>query len=432
MLIFFYNIAQLILLLLAWPVLVFLLVTRKKYRLLLARRLGLSLQSLSLQNVTSGSADAPLRRRTIWLHALSLGEVTSAAPLLAGLRRRHPDSRIVVTIASVSGESIGQSILADSADLILPAPLDLLPVVRRYLRAIRPDIYILVETDFWPNLLAELNRRHVPALLVNGRISERSLTRYRRFCWFFQPMFSAFSAICLQSDGEKEKFRQLGIGQEYLYTLGNLKYDLPANATTTADELLALLPPGRPILVAGSTHQGEEESIFTAFRRIRRDHPELFLVVVPRRPERADEIVTIGHHFGLEGGKRTAPVAFFFDYLIVDTVGELAHLYHHCDIAFVGGSLVAAGGHNPLEAARLGRPVLFGPHMEDFQEIADELIACDGARSIADCDELTATLLELTAQPSLRQKMGAKAAETVRARQGVVDRHLAMIENIWQ
>jgi len=417
-----YNIAQLVVLILFWPVLLLLVAAKAKYRHLLRRRLGLRLPQIP---------PSPDRKKlNFWVHALSVGEVTSAAPLIHGLRRQYPDSRIIVTASTITGETVGKTILNKQADLIFSSPLDLLPVVRRYIRHIRPDIYILVETDFWPNLLAEMSRNHIPTLLVNGRISQKSIQTYKKFSWFFLPMFSRFSSICLQTREEKEKFLKLGVDQDRLHTLGNLKYDLPDQAATAPCGRTFQLPPQRLLFIAGSTHPGEEECIFTAYQQVRRTHPELFLILVPRKPERAEEILEIGQHLDLYGVRRTTPSASTLDYLLVDTIGELTQLYAHCHIAFTGGSLVAAGGHNPLEPARMALPVLFGPHMEDFQEISTELITWGGARTVANCNELSAMLTELVENGSFRQEMGTKAYEAVSARQGVVDRHLDMIETL--
>jgi len=394
---------------------------KSKYRNRIPARLGHGLNSIPQSNAASW--------RTFWVHALSVGEVTSAAPLITGIRKQYPGCRIIVTTSTATGENVAHALLGRTADRIIASPFDLLPVVERYLQTIHPDIFILVETDFWPNLMATLARHNIPAILVNGRISQKSFTAYKKHSWFFLPMFCRFDRICLQTEEEKKKFKDIGVDPHKLHTLGNLKYDLPEQAASASD-ISALLPNDKLLFIAGSTHPGEEELLFTAYTHIRQDHPELYLILAPRKPERANEIIELGHKLSLRGTKRTDKASTPHDYLLVDTIGELVELYRHSDIAFTGGSLVAAGGHNPVEPARMGLPVLFGPHMEDFQEIAQELISHGGGRTVVDVHELTTTLDELVKNKPLRQQTGSAAREVVIARQGVVTHHLDMIESL--
>lgn len=352
-LIFWYNILQFTIIILFWPILLLLVMGRPKYRNRLAARLGFDRS----ETLHGDHRDT----HTFWIHALSVGEVTSAVPLVKGLRRKYPESRIVVTTATAAGKDIAQSLLGATTDHILASPLDFLPVVQWYVRRIQPDIFILVETDFWPNLLAVLSRRNTPVILVNGRISQKSFTAYRKYSWFFLPMFQRFDRICLQSELEKEKFRNLGIGQNKLQTLGNLKYDLPGRNDTPRPATGKRLPKNRLLFIAGSTHEGEELSILQAYRQLRIVHPELYLVLAPRKPARAHQILDLGRDLQLEGSRWTESPATEGDYLLVDTIGELVYLYGECHIAFVGGSLIAAGGHNPIEPASMALPVLFWP-----------------------------------------------------------------------
>lgn len=394
---------------------------KAKYRTRISARLG-----RELTNIVRAKDNT---KRTFWVHALSVGEVTSAVPLITGIRNQYPDSRIIVTASTATGEKVAHTLLESTADHILASPLDLLPVIELYLQALRPDIFILVETDFWPNLMASLHRHDIPALLVNGRISQKSFSAYKKHSWFFLPMFRRFDRICLQAEEEKAKFELLGIAPQKLQTLGNLKYDLPYQ-TSSASDITLLLPNDKLLFIAGSTHPGEEESLFSAYQHIRQDHPELYLIIVPRKPERANEILKLGQSLNLNGIKRTDKTLIPNDYLLVDTIGELADLYRHSDIAFTGGSLVAAGGHNPVEPARMGLPVLFGPHMEDFQEIAQDLVSHGGGRTVADVHELTTALNDLVNDSSLRQQLGSAAREVIVSRQGVVARHLDMIASL--
>lgn len=421
MLVIAYNIAQLIALFLAWPLLlVFLAVSGKRRHLM--RRLGFGLAC------PGPRADGC--QPTFWLHALSVGEATSAVSLVHGLRHRYPQSRIIITASTASGQTIAADLLADHVDHIFPAPIDLLPVIAKYIRCIQPDMFILVETDYWPNLLSAIARRGTPMIVVNGRISRKSFISYRRFRWFFTPMFQRFSRICLQTEEEKAKFLDLGASAHNLLTLGNLKYDLTRRDSDTPHPLAETLPHHRWILTAGSTHRGEEREILEVYRDLRREYPQLYLILVPRRPERAEEILALTGSFGLKGHLRSRNPEGAGDLLIVDTIGELLVCYRHSQLALVGGSMVAEGGHNPIEPASLGVPVLFGKHMEDFQEISADLLAHGGARRVADRQELADTIRTLLTDEQLRQQMAQQAKQAVNARQGVVARHLELIENL--
>lgn len=417
-----YNITQFAILAVFWPVLLLLILVKRKYRRHLPARLGLGLA----QNFP------PLRegQPTFWVHGLSVGEITSAAPLVVGLRTTYPKSHIVVTAATETGLSTANSLLHGVADQILSSPLDLLPVVNRFISRIQPDLFILVETDFWPNLLAALHRRHHPILLVNGRISHKSFTVYNRFSWFFVPMFQRFDHICMQTERDRQNMKDLGLIDEKLHILGNLKFAQPATTSASSLSIFRHLPENRLVFVAGSTHRGEEQFIFQAYRELRSDHPDFYLVLVPRNTERAEEILELGGKYRLRGIKRSAELEKTGDYLLVDTIGELVDLYRSCHIAFVGGSLVAEGGHNPIEPASMSKPVLFGPHMEDFEEIAAALVAAGGALVVPEGQQLCSILKGLIADEDLRSRIGTCASACTMSQQGVITRHLELIASL--
>lgn len=395
------------------------MLAKPKYRRRLPARLGFGLKKHFSRTHTT--------RPTFWVHGLSVGEITSAVPLVVGLRKRYPDSRIVVTASTETGEAVAKNLLTHVADHIVGSPLDILPVVARFIRYIQPDLFILIETDFWPNLLTSLARRDIPSFLVNGRISQKSFDAYRKFSFFFVPMFRSFNHICMQTETDREKMKTLGVHEAQLHTLGNLKYDTPAQTAASTSRIAQLLPEDRLIFVAGSTHQGEERIILEAYRKLRCAHPQIYLVLVPRNPERTDEILHLGKTLQQHGVKRSEDSDDSGDYLLVDTIGELVELYRYCHIAFVGGSLVAEGGHNPIEPAIMSVPVLFGPHMEDFHEIAADLVAAQGASVITAERQLTSTLSELIVNDSLRSHMGRCASACITAQQGVITRHIDLI-----
>ncbi len=418
-----YNILQLMLLVVFFPAIVLFVLLSPKYRDRVPARLGFGLSKTILAAGPS--------TKTIWLHALSVGEVTSALPLLTGLRQEFPDSRIVVSVSTRTGKKLAMDILKDTADHIIDGPLDLLPVVYHFSQCIRPHLYIQVETDFWPNILKLLSVKRIPSLLVNGRISQKSMGKYLKFRHFFQPMFECFSYLCLQTEGDKKNMSSLGVTPQKLMILGNLKFD--AVVVTSAEKtgpLTHLVPENKIIFTAGSTHEGEEEILLKAFKNARKRYPQLFLILVPRSTARAQEIIAITHDLNMGISLRSENKTVSDEILLVDTIGELTLFYSLSDIAFVGGSLVMAGGHNPIEPAALQLPVLFGPHMQDFTEIAEDLIAENGATQVSSQDELETVLVRLISSEEERKTRGKAAAQCVQRQQGVVRRHLDLIRNL--
>ncbi|MDR3088309.1 MAG: 3-deoxy-D-manno-octulosonic acid transferase [Desulfobulbaceae bacterium] len=417
-----YFLAQILAALVGWPFALVLRLRRPdKFRRLCAR-------------LRQTPPIAPTGRKRIWLHALSVGEISSAAPLARAIRGRFPDAFLVITVATASGETLARRILTNVADVILPAPLDWLPTVRRHLRRLRPDVFILVETDFWPGLLFSLKRENIPAMLVNGRISAASFARFHHFQALFLPMFSCFSRLAMQTVADRDRMAAFGIDPRRLPVLGNLKY-AAEQPGISAEAVAALLPPKR-LWVCGSTHPGEEEIIFTVFRRLRHRVPDLLLVLAPRHPERGQELAALATACGLVAWRRSQATACRTDknrqaavpdceVFILDSIGELAACYFLADITFIGGSLTPEGGHNPLEAAWAGKAILFGRHMEDFAEIAADLTACDAARMVEDGDDLSAALAQLLAEPQAAHQMGEAALALAQARrQGVLTGHL--------
>lgn len=417
-----YNIVQLLALLLLWPFAMLVVMTSAKYRGRIPRRLGWGLTGLG-----RGLRPGP----RLWLHALSVGEVASARPLLQALRHEMPEVVIILSSSTRGGEEYGRR-LAGLVDCQVPFPLDFFWVVTRFIRVLRPDLFILVETDFWPNLLAALARQGVPMLLANGRITNESMTAYHRLRPLFAPLFNSFTKISMQMAEDARRLVALGLPPAKIMVCGNLKYDMAESPPATGAlglDLDRLGLDGRPLLVAGSTHPGEEELLLHAFMTLRHDYPRLTMIIAPRAIARASEVVAMGEKFGLACGRRSAPVAKPCQVLVLDTLGELAAVYQQADIAFVGGSLVPEGGHNPLEPASLSRPVLFGPHMSDFAEISRDLCAAGGA-ALVTVDTLQPMVANLLAHEEHRTRMGRLARELVLAHQGAARRYLALIREI--
>lgn len=420
MALFFYNLFLTMGLIVFAPLLFVKIILTPRYRGRIGRRLGFALGPAPM-------GGAP----RIWVHALSVGEVASARALVRGLRLAYPEGTILFSATTRSGEALARESLGTSVDCFVPFPLDLRWSVRRLLSWVNPDIFLLVETDFWPNFSVELARRGIPALLVNGRVSEKSLAGYRRFHRLFVPLFNSFQTMAMQSEEDAVAMRGLGVAQERLVVLGNLKYDaaLDGGAARALSREELGIPARALVWVAGSTHPGEEEIILAVFTRLKERFPDLFLVLAPRKVERGTELIAMAARHGLAAVRRSVGGGAGASLLILDTLGELASVYALAEVAFVGGSLVAERGHNPLEPACHGKPVLFGPHMEDFAEISRDLLRGGGARQVADAAGLEAGLVFFLADPEARERAGRQGLALVAARRGVSEAHLALIRD---
>jgi len=423
-----YNILQLVFLVVFLPCIVLFVLCSAKYRNRVPARLGIGLK----EKIHQVRTHEPNRTdRTIWLHALSVGEVTSVVPLLRGLRKNFPDCRIIVSISTRTGRQLADTLLQPVADQVIDGPYDFLPTVCRFLKCIQPDLFILVETDFWPNILLSLRHRKIPAILVNGRVSAKSLAGYRRLAWFFSPIFHSFAYLCMQTMQDAENMQKLGLPATKIRTLGNLKFDTAAvERNHPAQSLAGLLPQKRIHFICGSTHPGEEKILIQCYNELKGSHPELFLTIAPRDAGRAKEIQSLAASHGLDAALRSEGRPPAADMLILDTIGELVRFYSLGHIALVGGSLVEKGGHNPIEPATMAIPVIFGPHMQDFSEIAEALIACGGAVQVADQQELTEILEEMLSSLKERTRRGLAAQQCVVARRGVVDKHIELIRQL--
>ncbi|MBM9537954.1 3-deoxy-D-manno-octulosonic acid transferase [Desulfobulbus alkaliphilus] len=403
-----------------------LLLLRKKYRQRITGRLG-----FGLRHQVAQLGPLPRSAPVFWVHALSVGEATSALPLVHAIRQRFPAARIICTLTTASGSQVAERLLAPHADLLLPAPLDLGPVVPFFTRMIQPDLFILVETDFWPHWLSCLAGEKIPVVLVNGRISKKSLRQYQRCPLLFRTIFQSFTLLSMQTAADAKKMIDLGVEAGKVVTLGNLKFDTELSATTGTNAPVSMptkisrgFAPTAPLWICGSTHDDEEEQLFSVYKHLRGTVPELQLLVAPRNIERSQDILALAAAHGLDARAWTMGVQRQGPVLILDTIGELAACYPMAEVVFIGGTLVAEGGHNPLEAARAGVPVLFGPHMEDFEEIAAELTRCGGALQVGSATDVSTAVEQILRDPALRTSMATAALQCVRRNQGVARRHL--------
>jgi 3-deoxy-D-manno-octulosonic-acid transferase len=372
-------------------------------------------------------------RPVIWLHAVSVGESIAARPLLKALRSHYPGHAIIVSTTTETGRGTAASF--PEKDLCIYFPFDFLPAVRRILDSIQPELVIIMETEIWPNFTREAASRNIPVILANGRISDRSFARYLKFSWFFRHALRLFSRLCMQTETDCERIIAIGAPSGRTLKTGNLKYDIPFRQVDQ-DEKRRLkgeysIPDGLLVLMAGSTHAGEEQFIIDTYRRLLPVLDDLFLVLAPRHPERAAEVATLLERSGITFRRRTAlPCPQEFqkgEVLLVDTVGEMMNLYAISDVAFVGGSLVPTGGHNLLEPASLGVPSVFGPHMNNFREIA-ELVLQYGAGVQVDSPEgLTESCRALITSAELRRVLGLNGLKLLRDNGGATERHLEVV-----
>ena len=371
---------------------------------------------------------------SIWVHAVSVGEVLAAAPLMAELRRCYPQLRLFLSTTTLTGQRLAQQGAAD-VDGVLYFPFDWAFCVRRTVNRLKPRLFVMIDTEIWPNLLRECRRRGIPTVLANGRLSSRSFPRYRMIRPLFRHVLADVDRFCVQGGEAAGRFEELGADPARITVTGSLKFDalnVEPRPGRGGDHVLRFfrMSPNRPVLVAGSTLQGEEASIIRAFNRLRAGGGRPLLVIAARHPERFAEVERLCLSEGLSTVRRSdLPIDAEprGDVVVLDTIGELAALYQIATVVFVGGSLVRAGGHNILEPAALGKPVVFGPHMENFAEIAQTFLTNDAAVQVPSDRALEITIASLMADPVRRAKLGAAARALVETNRGARDRTLAVV-----
>lgn len=374
----------------------------------------------------------------IWLHAVSVGEVIAARPLIRGLRQQYPDHQLLLSVTTETGRGVAEK--DQLTDLVIYFPFDLLPAVRRLLDAAAPRMIIIMETEIWPVFVLEARRRNIPLLLANGRISDRSFPRYRRLAWFFRPVLHCFSCLGMQSEADRERIIATGAPAERTQVLGNLKYDIPSRSVTPEErhslrERYAL-PQEALIFTAASTHPGEEQHLLSAWKELAKQQPYLRFVLVPRHPERAAEVASLIEQNGLRCRRRTALAASEErpcdgdELLLVDTVGELNSIYQLSDLVFVGGSLVPSGGHNLLEPAACGIPSLFGPYMSNFREVEALTLQYGAGVQVSNQAELLEAARDFLVSPDLRQVIGANGLKLMRDTGGATQRYLDTVAQV--
>ncbi|HEY2386654.1 MAG TPA: 3-deoxy-D-manno-octulosonic acid transferase [Candidatus Binatia bacterium] len=368
-------------------------------------------------------------RPAIWVHGASVGEITALAPIVRSLRGEWPSHRLVVSTMTVGGRTAAAARLPE-ADALVLFPLDAPWIVRRALAAVAPRLVLFSETELWPNFLCAAAARGIPAIMVSGRMSERAFRRYERWRALFAPALAAVRVFCVQSLESARRLVALGAPPARVVVTGSLK-TTSREGTVDGPSLAALGAGAAPVLVAASTHPGEEDAVLGAFVRVRRVAPDARLVLAPRRPERFDEVAALLRVRGLAFVRRSemgkAAWSAAAPILLLDTLGELASLYAGALASFVGGTLAPVGGHNVLEPAAAGVAVAFGPHTENAADAATRLLAAGGARRVPDAEGLAAALEEWFVSPAAARAMGARGREAVATGDGALAVTMAVI-----
>jgi 3-deoxy-D-manno-octulosonic-acid transferase len=419
----FYDIFYYLFLILGAPYIIYRMVTSGKYRSGIGEKLGF-LQPR--QTAAPG----------IWVHGVSVGEVLSARGLVQRLKKRFPSWEIVISTTTDTGQEVAHRNYPHQR--VIYYPLDLSWAVRRALRRINPCLVILVELDFWPNFVRTSKARGASIAVVNGRISEESFRSYRRLWPFLKHAFSSVDLFAVQGEAYARRFTDLGIPKEKIVVTGTMKYD---TVVTEINEALhkkimevLRLSDEHMVLVAGSTHEGEEKEILSIYSRLLKEFPKLRLIIVPRHPERFEEASRIISESGFECLRKTqlekrqsAGALTGEQVILVDTIGELIDIYGLADVAFVGGSLTPKGGHNMLEPAALAKPVLFGPYVFNFQDVASSLLEAQAAIQVEGPAQLENSLKELLRKPEKEKQMGQAGRKLVLQMQGATERTLDLL-----
>lgn len=425
-----YNIFIFIALLIGIPVILPAVLCSEKRRKTFLPRLGI----MPFQRALREASNQLNPEKPIWVHALSVGEVLSAAPLLSGLAQKYADHPVILTVSTLTGYQIALERLHTVTSCIRFFPYDIPFSIQKAFREIDPAMVLMVETDIWPNFMNAIQKRGIPSFLVNARLSESAYRGYKRFSFFFRPIFSTFTGIFVQSDQDAERFCGLGICQERVFVAGNLKFDQERPAVPPATILSRRqslgIDPAQPVIVAGSTHEGEEAILLDAFCRLKAQWPSIVLVIVPRDPKRATSVEKMAQAVRLTAISLTTlekhPAHRTADVILVDRIGVLRDLYALADITFVGGSLVACSGHNPLEPAAWAKPILFGPDMRDFMSISAALESRGAAVTVQNADTFYANVSALLSAPEKMHDMGQVSLSVFLANGGAVEKILAL------
>lgn len=425
---FLYNILAFVLVTLATPVFLYRLLRENGF----GERLKQSFGFLPAQTVARVA-----NKNAIWLHAASVGEIVATSPMVKEIKREMPDSVVVISVVTANGYDMAKRIIPE-ADGIIFFPIDLPWLSSRVVKSINPRVFLLVETELWPNFLQAARMAGIPVMMVNGRISDKSVGRYRYLGSVLQDMLQTVVKFCMQSPIDAEYIINLGAPQERVIVTGNTKYDQTYTDVSQEERQRLIKQYGfagySHLLVAGSTHKGEEEFLFEAFRTIQPQFPKLALVIAPRDILRADELVTMAAAYGCRALKRSklSDQSFGHNVIILDTIGELGRVYSIGDVVFVGGSLVTRGGHNILEPAAHGKPILVGPHMFNFKEIYALLTERQACDTVYDQTSLNEKIVTLLGDTALAAAMSRNSLAIVEENRGAARKNTLELKRLLQ
>lgn len=428
MILIFYNLALLAVMLAGCPWWLWRMATTQKYREGLGERLG-----RVPQHVREASAGG---KQVIWLHAVSVGEVLAVSRLVQEIAASFPGYRLLVSTTTRTGQTLARERFG--ADRVFYCPLDFPWAVRAYLKALQPSMLVLAETEFWPNLLNGCFRRRIPVVVVNARISDRSWPRYKMLQRLWRPILGGLSRALAQTRVDAERLVALGCKPERVTVSGNLKFDVRAAKESEATGILRTIAAGLRLVVAGSTLEGEEAALLEAWPRLLAADPSVGMVIAPRHPERFQSVAALLDGAGVSWVRRSQwkekPRGAISSLrpgqvVLLDSIGELASIYSLAAVAFVGGSLVPAGGHNPLEPAQFSVPIVMGPHYVNFRAITDDLRAHDAIK-VAAKDELAQMLITLLTNPAEARSMGQRARQVFEQQAGATGRSVEALRQI--
>ncbi|MBR5790683.1 MAG: tetraacyldisaccharide 4'-kinase, partial [Phascolarctobacterium sp.] len=392
----------------------------------------------SLGRVHNKEIEKVMRKDCIWIHGASVGEIVATSPLVKQIRQEMPDRPILVSAFTVGGYNMAKQIIPE-ADAIIFFPLDLPFVAESMVKRIHPGVFMPVETELWPNFLRAIRERHIPVMMVNGRISEKSVKTYRYLYGIWDDMLSTVSRFCMQSSIDADYIYSLGADKNKIFVTGNTKFDqtyaevTPEDYTRYKEELG--LNDSYPIIMAGSTHPGEEKALFDAFKKVREKHADARLVIAPRKVNRADEISKLASSYGFETGYRSKMLGNpslrkEYPVVLLDTIGELGRIYAVGDVVFVGGSLCKTGGHNVLEPAAHAKPIIVGPNMQNFKDSYSLLSKVGACKMVNNVAELANEMLDIIGNDERREKMGAASLQVIKENRGADIRSIHYLKEL--
>lgn len=370
-------------------------------------------------------------KNVIWFHAVSVGEAEALFPLLRLLQARQPDIKLLITTTTPTGSARVQAVFGGTAEHVY-LPYDMPFVIRRFLNAFKPRLAVIMETEIWPNLYRECGKHRIPLFLINARLSEKSARGYGKILFLVRPALANVGLIAAQTGDDAERFARIGAKPEAVKVLGNMKFDIeiPEETIAKGKQLKSSAFGDRFVWIIASTHKNEEAVFLDLYPEIKAKTPDLLLVIVPRHPERFIEVRKLCEERRLNVVMRTSgnPCSAETDVYIADTMGELKMLYAAADVAFIGGSMVPVGGHNLLEAAAAGVPVMFGPYMANFKDIAAGVLARKAALQCRSGEEIVSTILSLYADPEQREALANRARAFLRENRGAIAAIAELIE----